>query len=245
MVSKISKAWHASMAEPIVLCAGLNYLADSNSDALMDYFAAQLFLPVRVPYATAQERGHVMECVIALRFLQGWWLESNLRKRLPGWVNQLCIPKPLGVMDCRSKDPGVNLFLQQLRNDRFPWIVFPSVNAGPDIRYSVFSCHVKTSWTIFVDPAECRKNLETMIPGDWYKSQKSAQKGCSSEVSNMKFLHLRFELPYTAPSMKDAFANSADEEIICVDLNTEFAADFFGAKFVQKYRDFLTNLASN
>ena len=43
MVSKKSDSWHASMAEPIVLCAGLNFLADQKSDELMNFFANQLF----------------------------------------------------------------------------------------------------------------------------------------------------------------------------------------------------------
>jgi hypothetical protein len=136
------------MAEPIVLCAGLNCLADKAPETLMVYFSDQLFTGIGAPNLTPHERGHMMELVIALRFIQGWWLEPKLQKYLPDWVIALKTPKPFGVMDCRSKgSSNINMFVQQLRNKQFPWIVFPSTNAGPDLRYSVFCCYVKTTWT--------------------------------------------------------------------------------------------------
>jgi len=86
MVSKKSDSWHATMAEPLVLCAGLNYLAGQEPQILMDYFAYQLFSPLSPLNLTPQERGNVMECVIALRFIQGWWLDSKLQSYLPQWA---------------------------------------------------------------------------------------------------------------------------------------------------------------
>ncbi|KAJ3307887.1 hypothetical protein HDV04_002379, partial [Boothiomyces sp. JEL0838] len=61
MVTKLSNEWHATMAEPIVLSAGLNYLADQKPQLLLDYFAYQLFSPLGPPNLTPQERGHMME----------------------------------------------------------------------------------------------------------------------------------------------------------------------------------------
>jgi len=250
MVSKKSDRWHATMAEPIVVCAGLNYLADQEPQILMDYFANQLFSPLGPPYLTPQERGHLMECVIALRFIQGWWLESKLQSYLPKWARHLNIHKPLGVIDCRSKESNVNMFVQQLRNDNFPWVIFPSVNAGPDLRYSIFCCYVKTTSTpnsqstIYVDVDECKKNIGTMNPRHWYKSQLSVQKECLPEIQNKRFIHMRFELPDTAPSMKDTFScgTKDNDYIICVNLDSPFAKDFFGDSFVKKYREFVSQL---
>ena len=250
MVSKKSDRWHATMAEPIVVCAGLNYLADQEPQILMDYFAYQLFLPLGPPNLTPQERGHVMECVIALRFIQGWWLESKLQSYLPKWARDLNIHKPLGVIDCRSKESNVNMFVQQLRNDNYPWVIFPSVNAGPDLRYSIFCCYVKTTSTpnsqstIYVDVDECKKNIGTMNPRHWYKSQISVQKECLPEIKNKRFIHMRFELPDTAPSMKDTFScgTKDNDYIICVNLDSPFAQDFFGDSFVKKYREFVSQL---
>ena len=250
MVSKKSDKWHATMAEPIVLCAGLNYLADQEPQTLMDYFANQLFLPHSPLNLTPQERGHMMECVIALRFLQGWWLESNLQSYLPQWAIDLNIQKPLGVIDCRSKESDVNMFVQQLLNANFPWLIFPSVNAGPDLRYSIFCCYVKTTSTpnshstVYVDVHECKKNIGTMNPRHWYKSQLSVQEVCLPEIQNKKFIHVRFELPDTAPSMKDDFRSGTKDNdyIICVNLGSPFAKDFFGDPFVQKYREFVSQL---
>jgi hypothetical protein len=123
MVTKLSNnsnEWRATMAEPIVLNAGLNYLADQQSQILMDYFGNQLFSPLGPPNLTPQERGHMMEFVIALRFIQGWWLEPKLQSFLPPWAKDLNIQKPRGVLDCRSKESYINMFVQQLRNVNYP-----------------------------------------------------------------------------------------------------------------------------
>jgi hypothetical protein len=167
MVTKKPFDWYATMAEPIVLSAGLNYFADVNNEKLMEYFAKQLFSPLGQPNLSPQERGHVMEFVIALRFIQGWWLESKLKSYLPQWARDLYINKPLGVIGCRSNESNVNMFVQQLRNANYPWVIFPSANAVPDMRYSIFCCYVKTTSTpnsqstIYVDVDQCKKNIGT------------------------------------------------------------------------------------
>jgi hypothetical protein len=53
---------------------------------------------------------------------------------------------------------------------------------------------------------------------------------------------MRFELPDTAPSMKDTFScgTEDDDYIICVNLDSPFAQDFFGGSFVQKYKEFVS-----
>jgi hypothetical protein len=250
MVSKNSDGWHAAMAEPIVLSAGLNYLADQKPQLLMNYFANQLFSPVGAPYLTPQERGHMMELVIALRFMQGWWLETKLQSYLPQWARDMNIHKPFGVIDCRSKESNLKMFVRQLRDANFPWVILPSVNAGPDLRYSIFCCYVKTTSTsnsqstVYVNVAECKKNIETMNPHHWYKSQESMQKECLPEIQNKRFIHMRFELPDTAPSVKNNFScgEKDDDYIICVNLDSTFAQDFFGESFVKKYRNFVSRL---
>ncbi|KAJ2989875.1 hypothetical protein HDV02_004732, partial [Globomyces sp. JEL0801] len=136
MITKSLHSWQARMAEPLVLTAGLNFLADQGPGLMLDYFANKLFAPVEPLNSTPQERGHMMELVIALRFVQGWWLEPGMKKYLPLWAQHLNIQKPLGVIDCRLKESGVDMFVQQLRNAEFPWMILPAVNAGPDLRYS-------------------------------------------------------------------------------------------------------------
>lgn len=243
--------WHATMAEPIVLSAGLNYLKDTNAPVLMDFFAHQLFSPPVPPNLSFQERGYMMELVIALKFIEGWWLKPELKKHLPQWAVDLDIQKPIGVIDCRSKEPNatLNVFVQQLRNPKFPWIIFPAANAGPDLRYSIFCGYVKTTSTpnsqstMYVGVDECKKNIGTMDPKNWYKSQEgSVQKECLSEIKKVKFIHLRFELPDTAPSMKETFISGPKDNdyIICVNLESTFAQDFFGESFVRKYKEFVS-----
>ena len=84
-----------------------------------------------------------------------------------------------------------------------------------------------------------------MNPANWYSSQKSVQKECLPEINNgQKFIHIRFELPYTAPSMKGSFVDiqNINDYTICVDLNSVFAQVFFGETFVTKYRNFVSQL---
>lgn len=244
--------WTCCMAEPLVLSAGVNYLADQAPEALMDYFAAQLFAPLGPANKTAQERGHCMELVIALRFIQGWWQEPELQALLPKWVNEMNICRPVGILDCRSEKEGL-MFLQQLRNLRFPYVILPAVNAGPDIRYANFSCCVKTTWTpksnssLHITADECAKNLETMKPANWYKSQRPVQQQCSEELTGLKFVHMRFELPYTAPSLKPGFESGEDgnDYVICVNLESDFALKFFGDKFVTSYKKYVGRVMKN
>ena len=144
------------------------------------------------------------------------------------------------------------MFVQQLRNPNYPWVILPSVHAGPDLRYSIFCCYIKTASTpnsrstIYVDADECRKNVRTMDPENWYATQMSVQEECKPEINNggQKFIHIRFELPDTAPSMKDQFKNEerGNDYFICVNLDSPFALDFFGDFFVEKYRAFVSRL---
>jgi hypothetical protein len=195
----------------------------------------------------------MMEVVIALRFIQGWWVEPKLQCYLPEWCKPLEIKKPLGVIDCRSKESDLNMFVQQLRNPNFPWLIFPSVHAGPDLRYAIFCCYIKTTSTpnsqstVYVNADECKKNIETMNPRNWYSSQKTVQEECLAEINNngQKFIHMRFELPDTAPSMKDSLINgqnSDNDYVICVNLDSAFAQDFFGDSFIKQYSQFVSRL---
>jgi hypothetical protein len=245
MVSNTVNGWQACMAEPIVLSAGLNYLADQDSNILMKYFADQLFCPLGPPNLSPQARGTLMEFVIALRFIQGWWLEPSLQTFLPEWTRSMDIPKPLGVLDSRSKGANLNLFMQQLVNPVFPW--------GPDLRYSVFSCCVKTTWvsnfksSMNLSVEESKYNLETMNHANWYKSQDSIFDSCKEQTNKNRFVHLQFELPDTAPSLKGDFVSrdGENDSVICVNLDSEFAVKFFGDEFVQRYKQFRTNVISS
>ncbi len=51
---------------------------------------------------------------------------------------------------------------------------------------------------------------------------------------------MRFELPDTAPSMKEAveYWDEGEHRVIRVNLDSEFAKLFFGANFVSLYRDY-------
>ncbi|ORY25095.1 hypothetical protein BCR33DRAFT_705851 [Rhizoclosmatium globosum] len=252
MVERQLETWGACMAEPIVLSAGLNFFATKSPDALMTYFARQVFSPLVPPNPSAQERGHIMELIIALRFIQGWWQEPELKAFLPKWVNDMNISKPVGILDCRN-EKNANMFLQQLRRASFPYVLLPAVNAGPDLRYSVFSCCNKTTSTansnssMYVSAEDVHKNIATMEPSNWYKPQPLLQSQCSEETQSWRFVHLRFELLDTAPSLKPQFQSGAagNDYVICVNLECDFALKFFGAKFVSAYKEFVARVIRN
>jgi hypothetical protein len=247
MVKNEGEKWSAIMTEPLSLTSGLNYLADQSPDALMDYFANQLFVPLSSDNLTPQERGNMMELVITLRFMMSWWKDPSIQQYLPQWLkDDYAIHKPRGVLDGRVGTDSYSIFIQQLRNQYFPWLVLPPTNAGPDIRYSFFSCYVKTTWTensktsMFVSPQDCRKNIESMNHTCWYSSQQNLNEEVKHSFPD-QLIHMRFELPYTAPIYENDFHSSSQGNypIICIDLNSDLAVPFFGAKFVEKYVKFV------
>ena len=139
----------------------MKYLADQPRDHLLSYFSKLLFAPNSPPNLTPQDRGNLVELVVALRFCQGWWKESipKLRKYLPKNISD--IDKPLGILDARKKsNPAeLNFFLQHIHNKEFPYVILPSGNAKPDVSYNIFNAHLKTcysnkSQTSYVSAAE-------------------------------------------------------------------------------------------
>jgi hypothetical protein len=256
--------WSAKMTEPLVIKAGLEYLAGQGEHILTNQLAEELFAPLKAMDRTSQERGTIMEQIIALEFMQKWWLKPELEQFLPMWAKKLSIPTPKGILDCRPKESGANSFVQQLLNPEFNYVLLPSVFAKPDLRYSIFCCYVKTTSTanskssMYVSPQESRKNIDTMDPNNWYQSDSDSPQNaqiareCAEVISQKrrngdKFIHIRFELPYPASSMRPGFKDTPIDDndsdcTICVDLDSEFARLFFGESFIKKYKEFVERL---
>jgi hypothetical protein len=169
MMKEVNGDWQMMMAEPLVVSAGLNYLMKTGKSELMKYFSRQLFEPVLAPNPTPSDRGNMMELVVVLRFLQGWWADEEVDvlsgKIFPSWFDPKKLEKPKGVVDCRySEFQSAFMFRQQLLNACFPYVLLPSTKAGPDVRYSVFICNIKTTWTsssnssMYVNARACGEN---------------------------------------------------------------------------------------
>ncbi|KAJ2989199.1 hypothetical protein HDV02_005127, partial [Globomyces sp. JEL0801] len=254
MISKLNNKYRCFMVEPMALSAGVNLFATENRETIFDYFASHLFTKIDSALNfTPQQRGNFMELVIALRFLQGWWLEPGFDAYLPSYAK--FIPKPIGIIDCRNaKNNDFNYFFQNLQNHQFPFLILPSTNAAPDISYSKMNCYIKTTWksksntSIYVPADECKKNISTMNPKNWYKSS-SLQQQCQTILNNSgnaRFIHMRFELPFTAPSQNfNSSKSDSGDTIICVDLNQPIAKDFFGEKFVNQYKAFISSVVKD
>ncbi|TPX75432.1 hypothetical protein CcCBS67573_g03309 [Chytriomyces confervae] len=237
--------WGINMPEPLILIAGINFLVDQDQYALINFLSSDYFSPL----VSAAQRGQKLELIIAVRFLQGWWLTSEMREFLPKWVNDLNIPKPRGFLDCRKGDEKGNHFIQQLRNPGYPFLLMPSENAGPDLRYSVFSCCVKTTSTakskstMHVSSRACRDNTKFIYPQNWYTRQQDVNAKIKEELqSPCRFVHIRFEIPGTAPNFVFEPDATRDDHVICVTLESEFAEKFFGEVFVTKYKEFVSSV---
>lgn len=247
---KAGAEWEARMAEPIVLDACINHMVDLDPKYLMKYFTSKLFEPLVVVNPSAQERGHMMEFVIALRFMQGWWSEDEFKRDLPSWFDPSTVPKPDSLLDCRRADPEGKAFLGQLIDGNAPYLLLPHTNAGPDLRYSLFSCCVKTTWTansrssMFVSVDDCNGNFKTMKPKNWYSSQESIKEKCGKLIKGRRFIHILFELPDSAPSLRKRVLSltKREDSIVVVNLNSAFALHFFGKDFVKKYKAFIGSL---
>ena len=70
----------ACMTEPIIIIAGLNFMTDTDSAALMRYFASKLFASINGVGLTPQERSNLLEMAIAIRFRQAWWAQDGMSK---------------------------------------------------------------------------------------------------------------------------------------------------------------------
>ena len=71
---------------------------------------------------------------------------------------------------------------------------------------------------------------------NWNKTLDKYQE-VQQKSKGKRFLHMRFELPYTAPSLTKDFVNSDD--VLCVDLDSALAKVIFGQNFIDKWNAFL------
>ena len=66
------------------------------------------------------------------------------------------------------------------------------------------------------------------------------------EQCQRKFIHMRFELPFTAPSsVFHSTKSDTDDTTICVDLSRPFATEFFGQKFIDEYKRFISSVVED
>lgn len=70
---------------------------------------------------------------------------------------------------------------------------------------------------------------------------------CQELLQGKRFVHMFFELPYTAPSRAPSFVSRPDgsDHIISVTLDSEFAKEFFGEEFVEAYKNYVASLMHN
>ena len=252
MVKKLSKSkWSARMVEPLVILAGLNYLNDTDPKALLRCFTRHMFSQVNALSRSPQERGRMMELIICLRFLQKWWQDDGMEQFLPVGFDPMAQDGPIGVIDNRVRKNSPDMFVAQLRNPSFRYILLPSEKAGPDLRFAIFSVYSKTTWvpssgsSMTVSSIQVKKNRSVMTSDQVYTSDVTMQKLCkAAKIDTTKFVHLYFEMPYMAKSQIPKERVGVDDNghfCIYADLNSEFTRLFFGEEFVSSYKDYVRN----
>ncbi|KAI8832282.1 hypothetical protein BJ741DRAFT_710939 [Chytriomyces cf. hyalinus JEL632] len=211
-------ATYVLMAEPTVLAASMSYMADQQSHVVLDYFASKVFAPFGSLDPTPQERNYHMELIIAIRFLQGWWQDSDFKVLLPQWVHD-----------------GTNmfkLFKPQQQHPEFPWATRHPVDAGPDLQYSIFSCYARTPSTpnvqSFMEAAtDVHQKTMEAHPVNSVEIQPSAKR-------KRRRVHLHFEPPGATSNLKGQGESGpvGNDNVINVNLEGDFALKVFGIKFV-------------
>ena len=228
--------WKCSMIEPMVLNAGMNFMATEHPNAFMNYFMDEIFSPKLPQNLTESERGNRMELIITLKILNEFW-NGGMQKHLPEWTRTLNIQKPKGVIDGRKKENSPHdTFISQLNDENYNYVLLPSHFAGPDIRYSIFNFFIKTTWSQQKLPfKQIKSNRENIEPKNWYKSMKNYHDQAQKSVQGKNFVNIVIEFPFSQIILEDEKL----ENTLYIDLNNEMANDFFGNEFVEKYKNYI------
>ncbi|KAJ3199243.1 hypothetical protein HK099_003250, partial [Clydaea vesicula] len=108
MIKEVESGYQCYMAEPMTILAGLNcFNNETHGDVMMEYFCNLLFSRYEGTLnQSSQARGLLMELVIALQFLRGWWLQKDKDKKnvFESYLPKKCfdIQRPVGVINCRN-----------------------------------------------------------------------------------------------------------------------------------------------
>jgi len=231
----------------------------------MDYLSARLFNGVWPGNPGPSSRGETFELMIALRNMQGWWMDAEAERYLPSWFKQLHLKKPDGLIDFRTgrhqsllekrrhdgepvKYDAVQ-FIREWRDPESSKVLLPPQKAGPDVVYRQLLFFVKTTWTLSsqstmrIAKEVSDANAKTMDPDHWFSSQPSEDvdkelAGALKEYPNR--LCMRFEFPFTAKQYEEDFGCiDADSNVINVDLNSPFASQFFGKGLIERWKEYV------
>ncbi|KAJ3376338.1 hypothetical protein HDU92_000538 [Lobulomyces angularis] len=122
MIKEVESGYQCYMAEPMTILAGLNcFNNEAHGDAMMEYFCSHIFSEYGGPLnPPPQPRGLLMELVVALQFLRGWWLQKDMEKKniIKRYLPKKCfsIQPPIGVVNCRNaKTASDNHFFTSLQ----------------------------------------------------------------------------------------------------------------------------------
>ncbi|KAJ3376456.1 hypothetical protein HDU92_000329, partial [Lobulomyces angularis] len=167
MIEKYESEFRCYMAEPMTILAGLNcFNNNTHRDAMMEYLCNLLFDHYdRCLNPPPQPRGLLMELVVALQFLRGWWLQKDMEKKyiFESYLPKKCfsIQPPIGVVNCRNATDN-HFFTSLQKPGDSKYLILSSTAAGPDISYFLFHCNVNSTWKfnyMSVEESDERENI--------------------------------------------------------------------------------------
>ena len=98
---------------------------------------------------------------------------------------------------------------------------------------------------MFVSKDYCKDNIATMNTANWYKSEQSINQSYQQKVNSLRFVHMRFELPFSSKSYRGIASYYEDNNyVIPVNIDSKFAIPFFGQSFIDRYHQFVNQLQS-
>lgn len=227
-----------TMAEPLALLAGFNFLR-VNFPA-HDYLGNLLVTRMTATGTTAQAFGDNFELLVALRTIQGWWIQipdndevwNDLDPELKNSIQDLRAPK--FVFRQKGKGPIDYSMMNFIWDSHY--YILPDKNLGPDGLWKFMSFNLKTSQGTHVSSEECKKNYKFTDIENWCKKDDTKRRNNFKDIlKKIHLVHFQIEFPFSNPKNKKKKVEKLhDRTIIHVDINSPWAKHIFGEEVLKR-----------
>jgi hypothetical protein len=228
-----------TMAEPLAIQAGLNFMSSIIPHPFMERFAWQIFNTSSGE--TAQSIGKLMELVVAIRCTQSWWSDvdkqsEDVKLLFPDWALDRfkSLPAPHFIVNqSKAKENGRDWVLSNYTDPVSDVFVLPDDRFGPDGIYQFMCFHLKTTQSAYVSGAECKSNFSKTDFRNWCTDSSNDRKAAIIKAATKEsrwpgLIHFLIELPQSNPEDNRALVKSDQQTVIRVNLNSPLARLIIG-----------------